>query len=143
MEEKITEFIKEKNEELELGFNSYDLYHMVDAYYEILVERDLTYFDEEARNNEIFDEALKRYKEELKESKNAYKEDYKKKFSKEKAELDDAEAEYLDEAADDKIEVTNIIDRSRSSHGGYGFNEEYDDHGFDEISDDDSMKINM
>ncbi len=140
VEERIVQFIADKNRALNLGLNDFQIRELASDYYAELQERDLTYIDDEMFSDEIFDTVFEEF------DKEAFSDDvlYGKVPMKEDIKgIQDEALENEDKEATMMLKDADEAERRRNAHNGYGYSDSFDDRGLDEESEDESMQIRM
>ena len=121
----ILEFVTAKNNELKLNLDELELEDLAYLYYLEASERDLTYVEKELLNDQLFNEVYALYLEDKKNNANS-------KFDP---------SDYVQYYSDEDVKDTTDYDKKMNTHGGYGYNDSYDDLGLDERDEDSTMRL--
>ena len=121
----IMDFIRAKNNELKLNLDVFDLEDLAYLYYLEASEKGLMYVEKELLNDDLFNEVYALFLEDKKNKKD---------------EIIDS-MDYGKYYSDMDMKDSTDYDKRMNTHGGYGYNESYDDLGLDERDENDTMRL--
>ena len=111
---RILKYVARKNKEFNLGLGVHELYELAEYYYDEASDRDIAYEAAKLLNNDVFEAAYNRYREENPSFEQIQDPEYLKKYNKQ---VDQLLAEAGETYTDADLREATRIDKERNRYG--------------------------